>query len=207
MFFSVSDNYVGEATGVRVGLGWILGRRQRRSLWWWLWMFPESRIAGRQEVGDTSEAGGQASWLWVRALGSVFRLKADEKSPSLSLTAATQNAGKHSHPKMLRFLQPCLCLHTQQSLPTETNMRMGASHPASIMPKSTVYLKTVVLTRFSVHLKDMCQGEEMWGTYKIMMVWLLLKVFLSLCVMFLKQKCKRQNSLFMPLHMHTDMTV
>lgn len=141
--------------------------------------------------------------VWNKGFWNQSSVWENKNAQSLYLIAATKNALKHSQPQMLRFLLPCVFLHTHQSLSVVTNTRMGVSHPALIKSKLTICLKTVVWTRYSVFFKKVSG----WGnvTHKIMITWLLLKVFH--CVWcFLKQKYNRQNSLFMLFHIHIDMT-
>ena len=104
-------------------------------------------------------------------------MKANKKSQSLYLIDATKKWKKHSQPNAT-FPAACLRLDilTHQLLSAVINKRMGVSHNVLIKSKLTICLKTVICTRFTTY-SEKCHGEGMRVTHKIMVAWLLLKVF------------------------------
>lgn len=125
----------------------------------------------------TTDAGSQASLFKIRALGSVFSMKANKKSQSLYLIDATKN-GRNILNLNAKFPAACLRLHilTHQLLSAVINKRMGVCHNVLIKSKLTICLKTVICTRFTTY-SEKCHSEGMRVTHKIMVAWLLLKVF------------------------------
>lgn len=125
----------------------------------------------------TTDAGSQASLFEIRALGSVFSMKANKKSQSLYLIDATKN-GRNILNLNAKFPAACLGIDIliHHLLSAVTNKRMGVSQKVLIKSKLTICLKTVICTRFTAY-SEKCHSEGMRVTQKIMIAWLLLKVF------------------------------